>query len=191
MATETLNINAINEAWADASGEVTDIDEDIASADGNLYGPGTDFNPSADFGLTNPAVVVDADTVTQVDITVRLKRGGTVANVQCDVDFLIGGVVQGTEVGTGNLTTSFANYGPLNDAGWNSDWTLAQLQGAEVRLSATESGKPGTRAVDLDCCDVIVTYTPAGGGRTMGSLAGAGGLAGLGGLAGQGGGIAS
>ena len=41
------------------------------------------------------------------------------------------------------------------------------MDGAEVRITPTQSGKPGTNAVDLDCCDVIVTYTPAGGGRLL------------------------
>ena len=163
MATETLNIDSIDSDWLGASGAATDIDEAIASADASLYGPGPESD-AADFGLTSTGVV-DADTVTAVNITVRLKAGGTAGNEQCNVYLLIGGVVQGGAVTTGNLTASFANYGPLNDAGWNSDWTAAQLNLFQIRLTPTQSGMPGTNAVDLDCADVVVTYTPASTGH--------------------------
>lgn len=157
MATETLNINTINETWAGASGFNTDIDEAIADADGSLYGPGPEAD-AADFGLSASAVE-DADAVTNVSITVRLKKGGTAGTETCDVNFLIDAVDKGT-VNTGALTTSFANYGPLNTAGWNVDWTAAEMDGAEVRLTPRQSGMPGSNAVDLDCCDVVVTYSP-------------------------------
>jgi hypothetical protein len=166
MATETLNINAINDPWAGASGAATDIDEAIASADGNLYGPGPQGD-SADFGLTNPAVIVDADTVTNVSITVRLKKGGTAGNEACRVFFLIGGVPQGVGALTSSLTTSFVNYGPFNLSAWNSDWTLSELQGAEIRVTPQQSGMPGTNAVDIDCADVVVTFTPVGDGLNI------------------------
>ncbi len=156
MATETLNVNVINATWAGASGASTDIDEAIAGADGSLYGPGAESD-AADFGLSASGVV-DADTVTNVSITVRLKAGGTAGDEQADVQLLIGGSPVGSAVSTGNLTGSFANYSGLNDAGWNSDWTAAQMDGAEVRITPTQSGMPGTNAVDLDCLDVVVAY---------------------------------
>lgn len=159
MATDTLNINAIDEGWTGASGAATDIDETIAGADGSAYGPGGEADP-ADFGLTS-TVVVDSDTVSRVDITVRLRRSGTAGQEQADVQFLVGGLIQGSTFSTGNLTTSFADYGPFNSAGWNNDWTQAQLNGAQIRLTPTQSGKPGTNAVDIDCADVVVTYTGA------------------------------
>lgn len=161
MATETLNINAINEVWSGASGAATDIDEPIASADGNLYGPGAQGD-GAEFGLTNPVSITDADTVTNVSVTVRLKKGGGAGQEQAEIRFLIAGDQQG-QVTTGNLTTSFANYGPLNLSPWNFDWTLAELQDAEFRVTPLQSGMPGTNAVDIDCMDVVVTFTPAAG----------------------------
>lgn len=162
---ETLNINLLVASWAGAgysNVDITDLEEAIASADGDHYGPGPEDDP-ADFGLT-ASEVVDSDTVTNVSITVRLQANGTAAAIQADIDFLIGGSVQGAAVDTGNLTGSFANYGPLNDAGWNSDWTAAQMDGAEVRITPRHSGMPGTVEVDIDCMDVVVTFTPAGVG---------------------------
>ncbi len=160
MATETLNINTIDSAFSDPNGVVTDIDEAVASADGSSYGTTTE-DDVADFGLTNPASIVDADTVNSVTITVRAQKGGTASNERFQVDLLIGSVIQGSQQTTGNLTTSFANYTGINDVGWNSDWTLAQLQGMQVRLTAVQVGMAGTQVTDLDCMDIIVDYTEA------------------------------
>ena len=157
---ETLNIDAINATWAGASGAATDIDEAVSAADGNLYGPGAEAD-AADFGFANTGEIVDGDTVTNVSITVRLKKGGTAGNEQADVQLMVSGSPVGSAVTTGNLTTSFANYGPLNDAGWNSDITQAEVDSIEVRVTPTQSGMPGTNAVDLDCCDVVITFTSA------------------------------
>ena len=155
MADETLNINSIDATWAGASGAATDIDETIAGADAAVYGPGPDAD-AADFGLS-ATVVVDADTVTQVDITVRLEDNGTAGTLTADIELLIGGTSQGL-VNTG-ATGAMANYGPLNTAGWNSDWTAAQLAGAQIRITPQQSGMPGTNALDIDCADVLITYT--------------------------------
>jgi hypothetical protein len=157
MATKTVSIDAINATWAGASGAATDIDEAIASADGNLYGPGPEAD-AADFGFASPSLA-DADTITGISVTVRLLGSGTAGAEQADVEFLIGGVVKGATKTTGDLTGSFANYGPFTDAGWDSDWTAAELDGMEVRITPTQSGMPGTNAVDIDCADIIVTYT--------------------------------
>ena len=156
MAEDTLNINSIDATWSGASGAVTNIDEAIAAADASLYGPGPNAD-AADFGLS-ATVVVDADTVTQVDITVRLRDNGTSGNQQADVELLIGGTSQGS-VTTDNMTTAFADYGPLNTAGWNSDWTASELAGAQIRITPAQSGMPGTNAMDIDCADVVITYT--------------------------------
>ena len=160
MATETLNINAIDSAFSDPNGAVTDIDEPISGADGNSYGTTTE-NDSADFGLTATALA-DADTINSVTITVRAQKGGTAGNERFQVDLLIGGAAQGSQQSTGNLTTSFANYTGINDAGWNSDWTQAQLNGMQVRLTAIQAGMGGTQVTDLDCIDVIIDYTSGG-----------------------------
>lgn len=160
MATETLNIVSIDSAFSDPNGAVTDIDEPISGADGNSYGTTTE-NDTADFGLTNPLLITDADTVNSVTITWRAQKGGTAGNERWQLDLLIGGVVQGTQQSTGNLTTSFANYAGINDAGWNSDWTLAQLQGMQVRATAIQAGMGGTQVTDIDCGDVIVDFTVA------------------------------
>ena len=157
MATETLNINAIDSAFSDPNGAVTDIDEPISGADGNSYGTTTE-DDVATFGLT-PTALTDAHTINSVTLTVRAQKGGTAGNERFQVDLLIGGVVQGSQQSTGNLTTSFANYTGINDAGWNSDWTQAELNGMQVRLTAIQAGMGGTQVTDLDCIDVIVDYT--------------------------------
>lgn len=160
MAGVTVNVNSIDSsAWSSPSGAATDIDEAIASADGSTYSAGADSGGSAlVLGFGSPGLS-DSDTITQVDVTVRTSDGGSAGNTQLDVELLIGGSTQGT-VSTGNTTGSLANYGPLNTAGWNSDWSQTQLDGLQVRLTPTESGMPGTNLPALDCVDVDITYTP-------------------------------
>ena len=165
---DTININFITGAWSGASGTVDDIDEAISAADGNLYGPGPE-DDAATFLLSNPPYRDPADEVTNVSVTVRLKKGGTAGAEQCDVEFLISGVAQGPAVSTGDLTGAFADYGPLNDAAWNADWTPTQLDQAAIRLTPRQSGAPGTNAVDLDCADALISYTASvpGTGRLL------------------------
>ncbi len=161
---ETLNIDAINATWAGASGAATDIDEAISGADGSLYGPGAAAD-AADFGFANTGEIVDGDTITNISITIRLKAGGSAGAEQADVQLMVDGSPVGSAVTTGNLTGSFANYGPLNDAGWNSDITQAQVNSIEVRVTPTQSGMPGTNAVDIDCCDCVITFSPPATGH--------------------------
>ena len=158
MAVVTININSIDATWAGASGAVTNIDETIAGADAAVYGPGPNVD-AADFGLSAHGRS-DGDTITNVGITVRLADNGTAGTLTADVELLIGGTTQGT-VTTASLSGTMANYGPLNIAGWNSDWTAAQLTGAQIRITPQQSGMPGTNALDIDCADVIITYDVA------------------------------
>lgn len=163
MATETLNINGLSEGWTGATfsnaGDVTDIDEAVASADGDHYGPGAASDP-ATFDLS-ASTIGDDDTVTNVSITVRLQKGGTAGSEQAQVILVVGGAEQGSAVTTSDLTTSFADYGPLNDTGWNSDWSASQIAGMQIRVTPVQTGMPGTNAVDIDCADVVITYTPS------------------------------
>ena len=69
----------------------------------------------------------------------------------------------------------------------------AQWDGAYSQFTWTynKTGGPDNANLQLFGCDIDGTYTvAAGGGRIMGSIAGAGGLAGRGGIAGRGGGMA-
>ena len=166
MTVETLNIVSIDSPFSDPNGAVTDIDEPTSGADGNSYGTTTE-NDTADFGLTNPSVITDADTVNSITITWRARKGGTAGNERWQLDLLIGGVVHGSQQSTGNLTTGFVNYTGINDASWNVDRTLAELQGMQVRATAIQAGMGGTQVTDIDCGDVIVDFTEAAGGPSI------------------------
>jgi len=159
MTVETLNANIIN-AQGSWLGEIADIAEAIADADGFTIFTIVD-NDTVDLGLDD-SVVEDADTVNTVTIKVHARSisGG---KDQLAVDLLIGGVVQGTQQNTGNLTGSFVTY-TLTDAGWDSDWTAAELDGMEARFTAETTGMPHTPDTDIDCIDVDIDYTAAGGG---------------------------
>ncbi len=157
MATEKLNFNAIQSqgSW---TGVITDIDEAISGADGSSMDSVVDADP-LDLDCTDSAVA-DADTVTNITIVVRAKKIGS-NNDGLAVSLLIGGVSQGT-VNTNLLTTSFTNE-TVNDAAWNVDRSAAEMDGLEVRCQTRTTGMPHSPDIQLDCGDVDVIFTEAGG----------------------------
>jgi len=157
MAEEKLQINAINAVWTGASGAVADIDEAIADADAAIYGPGPQ-DDVADFGMTaTSGSISDSATITNIDIEVRVLDDGTAGTSLLDVILVIAGTPRGTTQIT--TTATMTNF-QVGNAGWDVDWTKAQLDGAEIRLTPTQSGMPGTNQVDLDCAEIIITFTP-------------------------------
>lgn len=184
MTIETLLPNGDDSGWP--TGSFLDIDEGIASADGSIMAT-TTTDDVLDVDLDDSAIA-DADTVNSVTIKIHGRTNGAGTDMFM-VDLLIGGVPQGVQQTGSNLGGSMATES-FNDTGWNIDWTAAQLDGMQVRVTASQTAMPATVGHEIDAIDVDVDYTVAAGGRIMGSLAGQGGLAGSGGLAGQGGGIA-
>lgn len=183
MAEDRLFPNGWDSGWP--TGAVANIDEGIASADGLNISTNVD-DDSVLLDLTATAVV-DADTVTAVDIVVRAKYTGGGDN-SIGVEWLVGGSVQGSEQ-SASLTTSYQNLN-ISDANWDADWTATQLNGSQIRLYARQTGKPTAYSVEVDAIDLVITYTLAPTGRIMSSLVSAGGLAAAGGIAGPGGGLA-
>jgi hypothetical protein len=107
-----------------------------------------------------PTGVTDADTVTQVQIRIRARLDTGDADSNIEVDWIIGGVAQGTQQETGHLNAGFTTY-TLSSAGWDSDWTAAQLNGAQVRLTTEQGGMPGGYLCHVSEVEVEVTYTAA------------------------------
>ncbi len=112
------------------------------------------------------------------------------------------------QTGTPSARIELWENGSLVRAGSNEDvtgthsvvaftWDASELATADgslvqCKLIGTKvGGASGARAaVGIGGMEWNVDYTAGGGGRIMGSIAGAGGLAGAGGIAGQGGGLA-
>ena len=166
MATETLNVSGLSASDSgNFSGNVTDIDEAVGSADGNVMSSSTNGEgETLRVALTDVVSVTDGDTVSNVSVTLRCSAPGT-GNNSFDVELFIGGTSQGS-ANTGQVTGSLANYSGLNNAGWNSDWTAAQLNGAEILITCAQNGKGVNTQYNVDCLDVIVTYS-AGPSETL------------------------
>ena len=158
MATETLNVGGVatKGSW---TGTDADIFEAIAGADDT----GLRNQVSEGDGLLldlEDSARGDGDTITNVSIVARGQRGAN-AGDNFTVQIYIGGVAQGSPVSFGTLTASWSTSGTLNDAGWNSDWTAAQLDGMQVEVVPTQGGMPENVDVYVDCFDVVITYTAA------------------------------
>ncbi len=110
------------------------------------------------------SAIVDGDTVTRIDITIRGRTNGSGGD-KMRVALVIDGTPRASADG-GNLSASFADE-TLNDPDWNQDWTAAQMDGAQVDVTARQSGMPATVGHELDCFDVDATFTPAGGNRVV------------------------
>ena len=80
MATETLNVSGLSASDSgDFSGNVTDIDEAIASADGNVMSSSADGEgETLRVALTNTsASITDDSVITNVSVTLRCAASGT------------------------------------------------------------------------------------------------------------------
>ena len=154
MATEKLNISGWDSGWP--TGFVTNVDEPIASADGQTVST-TIENDTVVFDLDNVTDIADIDTVTAVEITVRGSVASALVDSKFSVELLIGGVSQGADPFVTNLSSSMSNQ-TYTAVGWNSDWTQAELNGAQVKVTAQQT-TPGSQTWYIDCIDVDITYT--------------------------------
>jgi len=168
MAEERLLPNGDDAGWT--SGGWADVDEGIASFDDDTTKvvSGTTATPVAEGATLNldfaPRItVVDADTVTRVAFDIRATSDLISTGSDLTAQLVIGGTPQGAAVALG-LTASWATFSDVNDVGWNSDWTEAQLNGAQVRFITTQSGKPTSDVWEVSTVDLVITYTPAAGG---------------------------
>jgi hypothetical protein len=154
--TDVLNINAWDNGWP--NGFISNITEATANADGSAVST-TLISDVVVFDLDDTSIIRDLDIVTRVDVKLRIRATsdpGPVTNPWVQVELLVGAFSQGT-VALLNLPSSFTTYS-LNDSGWNSDWTLSQLNSMQVRVTTqgTASDHP---EYFIDCADVVVTYT--------------------------------
>lgn len=157
MATELLlpNGDSVNNwdagTFDDVNQGVDTPNDSLLMTDGSLEGEIVTFD-------MDDSALTDGDTITLVQIGTRAQRGSNSGD-SLGVDLLIGGVVQGSQVGR-TLGTSL-NNSDANDAGWNSDWTAAQLDGLQVRLTTLQTGMPGVVDITVSEVEVVITYTPA------------------------------
>ena len=164
MALDTLLPNGDDSGWP--TGAFTDIDEGIASADAAVMS--TTIDDDVLIVDLTATTITDADTVNSVTVKIHGRSTGSGGKDTFTVDFQIGGVDQGGPQVTADLTGSHATY-TLTDAAWDSDWTAAQLNGATLKIQATQTGKPTAATWEIDAIDVDVDYTvpPSGHRRAM------------------------
>jgi len=154
MAQDKLNISGWDSGWP--TGFVTNVDESIAGADGSSVSTTIEGDVVVfDLDASN---ITDVDVVTNVAITIRARLWPKFQDGSFIVELLIGGASQGAEGSPPNLGSIFQN-GVYGYVGWNVDWTAAQLDGMQVRVTTVED--LGTvEEWFIDCMDVDVTYTP-------------------------------
>ena len=162
MALDTLLPNGDDSGWP--TGAFTDIDEGIASADAAVMS--TTIDDDVLIVDLTATTITDADTVNSVTVKIHGRSTGSGGKDTFTVDFQIGGVDQGGPQVTGDLTGSHATY-TLTDAAWDSDWTAAQLNGATLKIQATQTGKATAATWEIDAIDVDVDYTPAAAGISI------------------------
>ena len=164
MATESLSPNGVTlgSGWSGVFGSLTTVNATYVSA---VEPDGTAI--TIDMGAS---AVLDADTVTKLEVNVWAGSAGTGTKNALDVEILIGGTPIGATQSTGNLSAGIASYN-LHDAtlvtGWINDQTAAEMDGIQVRLTSAQSGKNEPAATwEVDRVELITTYTvaPVGGG---------------------------
>lgn len=155
MATEKLLPNGDDGGWT-GGGAFGDIDEGIASADAAVLAAGAD-NEDVEIDL-DPSGVEDADTVTEITVTIRARTTSAQAD-RLLVDLLIGGTPQGTQQVGAALGAGFASE-TFTDVGWDVDRTAAEMDGAQWRIRADQTGMPGAVGHEIDAMDTDIAYDP-------------------------------
>ena len=154
MAQVTIFADGIASQTGWATGAITDVDEGISAADGSLMSTDSDGEGEIiTYDFASPGLV-DADTITRMDVIIRHGTGGasTDSVLSCNIDSL-------GNASTPNRT-SLTND-TLNNVGWNVDRTAAQLDAMTVLVTAVQSGMPTNEQWDIDAIEILITYTPA------------------------------
>jgi len=164
MATETLFPDGTysGTGW---TGTGSNISEGISAADSNEISSDSDGEGdvlTVDFANS---ALSDGDTITRVDIQIRGRVTTNGGDESFDVELVVGGTGQGSVAGSsGELNASHQTLASRNTAGWNSDWTLAQLNGLQVDLIGVQAGMPTANVWHIDTLEVVITYDPAAAG---------------------------
>jgi hypothetical protein len=164
MATETIFLDGTfsGTGWI---GNGTDIDEGITAADGNEISSDADGeNDSITLDFANVVTIVDADTVTRIDFTIRARvttdGGDELFN---GTDLIFSSTPAGASQSTGLLTASHANH-TLNDTLWNVDRSVSALNSMQAILVPAQAGMPTANTWHIDTGEAVITFTPAAAG---------------------------
>lgn len=160
MATESLLPNGDDSGWA--SGSFADVDELVSSPDdGNFIQTAVNGKGEIMIFDLSASGIEDADTVTRVEVNIR-GRFASGGPGTLNLALLIGGAAQGGDVLSNALTSSFADTTLMNQSQWNGDWTAAQMDGAQIRVTSGQSGMPVDTQYEVSALDVVVTFTEGG-----------------------------
>jgi len=145
------------------NGTGSNISEGIAAADGNeISSDATGEGDVVTIDMADIVDIVDADTITNVAIVLRGRVTTDGGDESFEVDLVIGGTPQGAVGGSaGELTNTHQTLGSRNTGAWNSDWTVAQLNGMQVDVVGVQGGMPTANTWHIDTLQVVITYTPA------------------------------
>ena len=160
MATEYLLPNGDDSGWT-TNGASTACSSGILSGtptDGSFIETTANEGDVINIDLASVVTVDDAATVSSVSIRVRATSSNTSDGFL--LDLIVGGAAQGTQFPQSSLTTSFVTYTAVGSTqSWTTDYTAAQLNGAQVRITSTQSGKPGACDIRVSEVEVDITYT--------------------------------
>lgn len=148
-----LQPNGWDAGWP--NGFLSNIDEPTSAADGSTIDTDADADAVVlsldDVGST----ILDAYDVLNVTMVLRGEKSRSNMVAQFDVELLINGASQGTSSAV--LNAAMTNHS-LSNPGWDQDWTQAQLNSMQVRVTSAVTSGPSKYNLYLDALDVIVTY---------------------------------
>lgn len=153
---EVLNVtNQVSGGWVDPTNASANNDT-WASHLNN--GGGNDVTGLFDL---DPSSVVDADTITNITVSIEARCQGTLGKDDLVVDLVIGGANVGVSQ-SATLTSVFETY-TFNDAtavtGWNVDRTAADINGMQVRVATNQTGMGQTVTYYIDHIFVTIQGT--------------------------------
>lgn len=164
MANETLkpNIDSSPLQWGTFGGGFTHSDRvnSGVSTPDDTNGIRSTTEDEEDLLDFDDSTFVDADTITNVDISFRYKSSVGSADNKIQIALYIGGVNKGAVTTTLTNDASFHNV-TVGLGAWDLDWTAAELDGLQVFIKSQQAGKtPVALQIDVSEIEVIITAEP-------------------------------
>ena len=168
MTTEYLLPNGDDAGWTtnNAAANCSSGINSGTPTDGSFIETTANEGDVINVDLASVVDIVDADTVTSVTVRVRAESSNSSDGIQ--VDLIIGGSPVGTPFSQASLAATFTTYTADGATqGWTGDYTAAQLNGAQVRLTSLQAGMPEACDIRVSEIEVDITYTAAAGNAEL------------------------
>jgi hypothetical protein len=133
------------------------VDDDIDSPDATVIVSGNNPATPANDVLFNVTCPADVGTITDANLRIRAREQG---NSGRTISFAVSwSATTATNLNTGNLTSSLANYASGNQTGLSI--SKSTCDSSTLKVAPTTAGSGAAERAEIDAFNLDITYTPA------------------------------